>query len=150
MIQFQEKVNELRINLNEEQQKMLSLNSIHNFLIFYDKLTEYKTEVEQLLFGYFQKIEEENYIVDKKTSTEIAFDYVMKIGSYYTLNLGFKVQMKLSFALFWGIHADAVLLIIGLLSKVYYIPIVTLLLLSRWWYLKVFYEKKNRVHNVRY
>jgi hypothetical protein len=74
----------------------------------------------------------------------------MKIGTYYSSDLGFKVQMKLRFALMVGIHIDIGLLIIGVLKKAYYIPITTLILLCYWWYLKVFYENKNKVHNIRY
>lgn len=150
MMELQKRVDELRQSLNKEQQKMLSLNSIQNFLWSYDKLKQFKPEVQKLLIEYFNVIKEENYIIDKKTSTRIAFDYILKIGIYYSRELGFKIEKGLKFTLMVGFHADALLLIIGLLKRVYYIPITTLIMLCYWWYLNVFYERKNKVYNVRY
>jgi len=150
MIELQRKMDDLRQSLSKEQQKMLSLGSIQNFLWSYDKLKRYKPEVQKLLIEYFNAIEKENYIIDKKTSTRIAVDYILKIGICYSRELDFKIEKGLQFIFMVGLHVDAVLLIIGILEKVYYIPIATLIMLCYWWYLKVFYERKNKVYNVRY
>jgi hypothetical protein len=148
--EFKEKLNERRGTLNKEQQKMLSLNSIENFLMSYGELKQYKQEVLKLLVSYFEEIESHDYIIDKTISNKIAFDYVMKIGTYYSNELGFKVQMKLQFVLMVGLHVDAALLITGVLRKVYYVPVTTLILLGRWLYLKTNYEQKHKVHNIRF
>lgn len=150
MIELQKKVDVLKETLTEEQKKLLSLNSIQNFLWSYDRLKIYKIEVHKLLMEYFAIIERENYVIDKKISTGIAFDYILKIGTYYSKELGFKVQMRLLYALMIGIHIDIVLLFIGALKFVYYLPVITVILLFRWWYLKEFYEKRHFVHGVRY
>lgn len=150
MIELQQKIDVIKKNLNKEQQQMLSLNSIQNFILSYDKLQHHKLEVQKMLNGYFEEIEKGNYIIDKNTSTRIAFDYIMKIGMYYSSELGFKIKMKLRFALMWGIHLDVFFLIIGFLKKVYYVPIATLIFLSTWWYLKIVYERKKMVYNIRY
>ncbi len=150
MIEFQSIVDTLRKTLTTEQQEILSLNSIQNFIWSFDKLKNYKLEVQKLLNEYFEEIGNKNYLVDKNTSTRLSFDYIMKIDSYYSADLGFKIKMKLRFALMWGIHLDLFLLIIGILKKVYYMPIVTLLMLSTFLYLKEVYERKNMVYNMRY
>ncbi len=150
MIELQNKLDILKSTLTNEQQKLLSFNSIQNFIWSFDKLKIYKTEVYVLLVEYFEIIESENYFIDKKNNTVIAFDYVLKIGIYYTKELGFKVQMKLLYAFMIGIHLDVILLLTGVLKFFYYLPVITILLLSRWWYLKEFHEKRHNVHGVRY
>jgi hypothetical protein len=57
MIELQRKMDDLRQSLSKEQQKMLSLGSIQNFLWSYDKLKRYKPEVQKLLIEYFNAIE---------------------------------------------------------------------------------------------
>ena len=53
-------------------------------------------------------------------------------------DLGFKINMKLSFVLFWGILVDILLLVAGVLGNIKYIPITTLLLLLYFLYLQFF------------
>ena len=148
--QFKIKVNDLRSTLNTQQQKMLSLNSIENFLLYFDNLELHKEKVFNLLVSYFEEIKEYDYLVDNNVSNRLAFDYIMKIGTFYKKELGFKVQMNLQFALMVGIHVDAVLLIFGILKMLYYLPIITLILFCRWLYLKRYFEKKHKVHNIRF
>lgn len=150
MKELQEKLNNLKINLDKEQQKLLSLNSIQNFLCYYNKLTFYKEDVQKLLIQYFVIMENSNYEIDKETSTQIGIDYIMKIGYYYSGQLGFKMKMNLDFAIFWGLIVDSLLLLVGVIKIVYYLPITTILIILYWAYLKVFYETKNKVFAVRY
>jgi len=90
------------------------------------------------------------YNIDKEGSRQIGIDYIMKIGYYYNAQAGFKMRMKLDFAIFWGLLADFLLLILGLLKIVYYVPIVTLLLLFDWIISKLFYERKNKIYDIGY
>jgi hypothetical protein len=150
MEKFHHKVNYLKQTLTVKQQKMLSLNSIENFLLSYDKLTNYKYQVRILLSNYFEEIEKLNYIIDKDTSTRLAFDYLTKIGSYYSLNLGFKTRISLNYVLIVGLQIDCILLLFGILKRVYYIPVATLILFCYMQYVYIFYEKKNKVYMIRY
>ena len=113
-------------------------------------MTFYKEDVQKLLLEYFNLLEEIEYHIDKETSTQIGIDYIMKMGYYYSGQLGFKLKMNLDFAIFWGIMIDLLLLLSGLLKKMYYVPITTLILLLYWAYLKIFYENKNKVYAIRY
>ncbi len=70
----------------------------------------------------------------------------MKIGTIYNDQLNFQVYMELKWALFIGLHADLILLVLGLLEKVYYVPVVTILFTGYFLYLNQFYRKKNKVY----
>lgn len=150
MQELQEKLEGLEKELDEEQKKFFCLKSVRNFLLYYDQLIQYKSEVYELLVSYFNVMEEENYCIDKNKSTELASKYIFNIGRYYAVDLGFKNQMNLSFAIFWGIVTDLLLLIFGILDKLHYIPIVTIALIVYWFYLKKFYEEKNKVYGLRW
>ncbi|MBN9299227.1 MAG: hypothetical protein J0I41_19655 [Filimonas sp.] len=147
---YQETVDELKRTLTPEQQKMLSLRSVQNFLYSFDKLSTYKREVHELLFQYFDDIKEHGYILDRKQSNRVAFDYIMKIGSRYTHELGFRMQQNYLYTFGIGLHADLLLLLIGILKKVYYLPIVTIIMYTRFLYIRYRYEKRNMVFNIRY
>lgn len=108
---------ELMKTLDEEQQMFLNLKSIRNFLLHYNKLTNYKNEVRNLLVEYFDVIRSENYFVDKSRSTELAFKYIDHIGNYYRIELGFRLHTDLSFSIFWGVIADILLLLFGVLKN---------------------------------
>ncbi len=150
MIKLQEKLDELKVSLEKEQQSLFSLNSIQKFLTYFKKLNFYKDEVEKLLINYFRLMEENNYHIDREKSTQLGIDYVMKIGYYYSGQLGFKMKMNFSFAIFWGLIIDSLFLVTGFLQKVYYLPIATILMILYWTYLKLFYERNNKVFAVRY
>jgi hypothetical protein len=74
----------------------------------------------------------------------------LKIGRYYTVDAGFKVRMTLQSTIVIGILIDFLLLLSGLLKIVYYLPIVTLIMLAHWGYIKWFYERRNKVFGLGY
>jgi hypothetical protein len=65
-------------------------------------------------------------------------------------DLGFKINMQLSFVLFWGILVDILLLIAGVLGNIKYIPITTLLLLLYFLYLQLFKKQNKLVYGLYY
>jgi hypothetical protein len=150
MFELQEKLDELKVSLEKEQQILFSLKSIQNFLTYFKKLNFYKDEVEKLLINYFRLMEENNCHIDKEKSTQLGIDYVMKIGYYYSGQLGFKMKMNFSFAIFWGLMLDSLFLVTGFLRKLYYLTIATILMILYWTYLKLFYERNNKVFALRY
>lgn len=151
MIELQKRMNVLDSRLDYNQKRFFNLKSVRNFLIYYDKLEQSnKSIVEKLLKEYFEIMEDEDYSIDKKTSTRITFDYILKIGKYYTVDVGFKVRMTLRSTIIIGMLIDFLLFFSGILKKVYYIPIFTLIMLCNWAYLKIFYENKNKVFGLRY
>ena len=151
IIELQKRMNVLDSRLDYNQKRFFNLKSVRNFLIYYDKLEQSnKPIVEKLLKEYFEIMEDEDCSIDKKTSTRIAFDYIFKIGKYYTVDVGFKVRMTLRSTIVIGMLMDFLLFFSGILKKVYYIPIFTLIMLCNWGYLKIFYENKNKVFGLRY
>jgi hypothetical protein len=58
--------------------------------------------------------------------------------------------MRPKWALFIGLNVDLLLLIIGLLKKIYYLPVVTIIMVGYFIYLKFFCEKRNKLYGLRY
>ena len=150
MKELKQRLDAIKTEITEEQRSLFSLSSIDNFISYYSCLNHYQSEVYNLLQSYLNVVEEHKDEIDKATSKEIGIKYVMKIGYYYSAFVGFKMKMKLDFAVFWGVMADLLLLLSGLLSKVFFIPIVTLFLLLYWTYIKLFFERKKKVFAVGY
>ena len=150
MNDLEKRLRELEKTLDAEQKMLFSLKSVHNFLLYYKQLVHYKPQVQELLITYFNVMQRENYCIDKDKSTELAFKYIYNIGRYYAADLGFKTETDLGFAIFWGVLTDFLLLLAGLLSKIHYIPIMTLILICYWGYVREFYEKKNKIFGIRY
>lgn len=150
MEKFEEKLQELRLKLSDGQQRLLSLNSIENYLIYFNDINRFKLEVQALLDDYFSSIEKIGYSADKNIGRTLGSDYIMKIGVYYRVELGFKFYRPISAALFWGIQIDIILSILGYLKKIYFFPIGTCLLILNWMFVKIFYEKKHKVFGIMY
>ena len=146
------KFEELKGTLTEEQQTLLHFKSIDNFLFHFDTLNTYQSQiaVKRLLEQYFEVLDSEGYDVDKKTSTILGKEFIIQLGRYYGFFSDFKLRFSLSFALFVGIHLDLLLLILGILKKVYYLPLVTLIFLAYWFYVRELYEKRKKVYDIRY
>jgi hypothetical protein len=150
MIDFRVKVEDLKKTLTIKDQRLLSLKSIENFILYYDNLVHFKTEVYNLIKDYFNTIEKETVTIDKHRSREIANKYIMKIGAFYRVDLGFKFFRPLSAPFFWGLQIDILLLLIGILKNLHYIPLATIFLLLNWLYIKFFFENKNKVFGIMY
>ena len=145
------KLEELKETLTEEQQRFLHFKSIDNFLFHFDNLSyQSQIAVKRLLQQYFDILDGEDYSIDKETSTQLGKEYIWQMGHYYVFHMNFKIRMRLFFAIFVGLHLDILLLILGGLKQVYYIPIVTCMFLTYWIYLKIFFENKKKVYAIRY
>ena len=65
MIEMQEKLNELKITLNEKQQTFFNIKSVQNYLIFYHCIKDKDKEIVRgLLFDYFKIMEKEKYHIN--------------------------------------------------------------------------------------
>lgn len=118
-------------------------------MYYYDQLSESKPEVKKLLEEYFQFMESVNYFIDKQSGKMLGLKYIFSIGRFYR-RIGFKIQMFFVEVFYWGFFADLLLLFLGILKKLDYIPIITIALLAYWGYLKIFYENKNKVYGIGY
>ena len=100
--ELQAKLKQIKTKLSLEKQCLFSLGSIQNYLNYFDYIKHYRDDVLKLLMEYFQVMESVDYDIDKEGSKQIGIDYIMKIGYYYNAEAGFKMRMKLDFAIFWG------------------------------------------------
>ncbi len=99
--------------------------------------------------NYVNEVEKESFDFDKYKSSELDSKYINPITDFYS-GRGFKVNMKLSLVVFWGVLVDILLLVSGLLAKIKYIPVTTLLLLLLFLYLQFFKKPNNLVYGIFY
>ena len=149
---FQNQMKKLMNELSKEQLSKIHYGSVSNFLQYFNQLKgdSLKQEILILLENYFEKIKELNYELNKDESQMLYDNYLMKVGTYYNSELRFQVYMQPKWALFIGLNVDVVLLIFGLLKKVYYIPIVTILFCGYFIYLKMKYGRQNKLYGYGY
>lgn len=151
MKEIQEKLMLVKNSLTPIQQKYINLRSLENFFQYFDELKEeHKPIVEEIMKGYFSILKSKNFTIDKNLSTSITFSHLINMGRFYSADLNFKTKSNFNDVIFWGIPADIILLVLGQLSKIYYIPITTLIIFVYSLYVKKNFETKNKVYSLRY
>lgn len=137
-------------NLSLDEKKYIHYNSMKNFLYNYNNINDRKKErVLDLFENYITEIERANFYFTKEESLELANKYINKIADIFT-GLGFKINVKFGFVIWWGILSDILLLILGILSHIKYLPITTILLFFYYMYLQLFKKPKKLVYGIFY
>jgi hypothetical protein len=150
------RLNELYFNcdgLDKKQLRNINFYSISNFVNAYDKLkgSKEKETVYNLLNSYFDEMKGEDLnSFSKDQSKELFFSYIVKIGQYYNYQLGFKGYMGINGAIFGGIVMDLILSIFGILVKLYFIPISTILLVLFTTAINHYFGRVNKLYGYRY
>lgn len=150
IIQLQKKLDKIKNHLPEDQQQLFNLKSIQNFLYSFDKLSSYRNEVLELLEEYFKMMESYDYYIDKDVSKLFIKKYITRIGTYYHKEAGFKVRLSIQEVLIYSIGADLILFITGLIKKPIYSLLVPFIILIYFFYIKIFFENKNKVCGAHY
>ncbi len=150
MEDLQEICDELKNSLDKKQQGFICLKSFQNFLIFLHLLNHGRQKAQSLLENYSSFIKNLDYPIDFGTCKIITVDYVMPLGRLFRDELDFKIQPALSGVFFWGLQVDLLLLLFGVLQRIYFVPITTCLLLADWSHRKIFYETKNKTYGGEY
>jgi hypothetical protein len=127
--------------LSQKQKKYIHYRSMRNFAFHYDELPgeRNKEKVAALLAAYIDEVE-----------YDLARSYLSKISDYYYDFLRFKPLLKMKFVIFFGGISDVILYFIGFLSKIWYIPIITLVLLAYYLFIVIFKEPEKRVYGLFY
>lgn len=135
-----------------KMRRAIHYNSIRNFTIHFAEITgvESRNEILKLLNGYLEEIETQNYDVDSYLSRDLARKYVFPIGEYFKSESNFVITFHLRHVIVYGIMIDSLLMMSGLLKKIYYIPVVTLGFLFYEFFVIIFKEPKNRVYGIYY
>jgi hypothetical protein len=67
IIDLQNKLQELKNLMDDEQRKLFPFNSVENFFIYYNNLTsDHQAYVQKLLIKYFKVIEDQKFSLMKK------------------------------------------------------------------------------------
>ena len=149
------RLNELYFNiegLDKKQLRNINFYSISNFVNAYDKLkgSKEKETVYNLLNSYFDEMKGDLNSFSKDQSKELFFSYIVKIGQYYNYQLGFKGYMSINGAIFGGIVMDLILAIFGILGKLYFIPVSTILLILYTTAINHYFGRINKLYGYRY
>jgi len=150
ILEMKEKMQYLNTNLTHNQKKYINYRSFENFIFHFEKLNDSrKIKVKGLLNEYFEAIDQMNFNFDGKTGLELAIKYLYPLEEIYASDLGFKEDMSIRRVIVFGVLADSILFIIGMLKFVYYIPIVTLILFGRRLFL-IKAKREKKVYGIFY
>ncbi len=140
-----ERQNQLENTLTPHQLSYIHSKSVRNFLNYlpYINSNKLKHEIINNLQDYFDEIEIMDYTFTRRESGELLIKYLKKVGQIYKLQFNFRMSIPIKYAFFIGIHIDFLLLLIGFLKVLYYVPVVTILLVGYSIFLKIFF--KNRL-----
>ena len=121
-------------HLTASQKKYIHYTSILNFLTHYQKISDKiaRSRITTLLNAYYEEIEKANFDFDRNSGYGLGIRYLAELGRIYSIHVGFRQELKIGSVLLWGIMADSLLLLSGVLKKVFFIPISTIVLLL--WY----------------
>lgn len=149
MDEYKEIIKMLNINCTEKQKSLLSLRSIENFITDFETLKEEdKAHVQNLIKCYFDEIKRYNYNLDKKQSSEIGDEYIMKIAVNYVYYSGYKMIWSLSTSIILGLLIDMILFLF--LPIRYPMFIFSSLYLIRYFYVRLYLVKKKKAFAVGY
>ncbi len=151
MSDFSKEVDYLQNNLDKEALKYVHFGSVKNFIFHLENIRNEIDEhkIRRLLENYFAEVQGQDGLITEDLSKELYQNYISKIGNDYRKQAGFTIALRLS-AFFIPICIDSILLTTGILKKIYYVPIFTLLLLFS--YLDQIFriEKLHRLYGYRY
>ncbi len=142
----------MKQELSKSELECIHYQSVYNFVKHLDEFKRgpLKDQIIMYLDKYFKEVKEKQYLFDKDESMDLFQNCIVKIGTIYYTGLNFKVYMRLKWALFISLNIDLVLLLLGILKKFYYIPIVTVLFCGYISYLYIFYESKNKLYGYKF
>jgi len=93
--ELQKKYDDILNGLDVKTARLLHLNSVGNFILYFDKLEgKYQTEVGELLLDYFDAIKNDNNILSGGSIDSYFYDreYISKIGIVYVSQLDFSFE----------------------------------------------------------
>jgi hypothetical protein len=151
--EIRNKMNEWEKDLIKREKKYIHFHSFSNFLYYYDQLPNdrIKQQVLNIFVDYLDIIESRGFNLTKMESKELA-DTLLTQTSHYYKDLGFKLDIKLSFVFFFGIIGDFLLYLLKLLPIIcgVHIPILTLMMLSYYFYLRIFKRRYRLIYGIFY
>ena len=139
-------------NLSLEQKKYRHFYSFRNFIFHYAILPDCsKQDVLELLRNYIVEVKSPKFIFDKEESYNLARKYLDKIAKYYKV-IGFKLNLRFGFIIFWGLITDFLLYLINFLPKINHtpIPLLTCIMLVYYFYIALLKKPKRLVYGLFY
>ena len=138
--------------LSQRMKKYIHYRSMRNFVSHYDDIQSQiaRETISILLSEYVKEVQENDYDFDVDSSYHLARKYLSKLSEYYREYSNFIGVLKIKSVLLWGLLGDSLLYLSGLLSHLWYIPIVTVGFFFYYLFVAIFKEPKGRVYGLYY
>jgi hypothetical protein len=139
--------------LSWEMKKYMHYRSIRNFVDHFDEIKGVKAQLSvcNLLSGYIEDAQMNDFdFSDRIKCRQLVRKYLWPLADYYKEDSKFMGRLSLQFVLVVGLILDGILYFTGLSSRIFYIPIVTIALLSYYLFIVIFKEPRGRVYGFRY
>jgi len=151
-----EKVKEIfegwEADLLSHQKKYIHFMSMRNFVFHYDSLPNsmLKEKINGLLSNYIEEVQENYFDYRGEKSYRLFQKYIEKLSGIYRSYLGFKHFITFKITLLLAILGDGISYFFLKNIAGYWFPVISLLLLSYYVYIKIFYERKGRIFGLFY
>jgi len=138
--------------LSQRMKKYIHYRSMRNFVLHYDEIQSQNVQdkISLLLSDYIKEVEGSDYDFDAESSYYLARKYLSKLSEYYKEYSNFIGVLKIKTVFLWGILGDSLLYLSGLLSNLWYIPVVTVGLFLYYLFIAIFKEPQGRVYGLYY
>jgi hypothetical protein len=152
IIQIRNRIDSWDEILTKKQKKYIHFRSMRNFAFYYDAIPNERTRGKILivLSEYVQEVEDSGFDFNADNSYVLASKYLGKVSDYYKGHLGFFAHIGIGSVIIWGGIADSLLYIVGINSKLGYLPVSTILLTFYYLFVAIFKAPKKKVWGIFY
>jgi hypothetical protein len=138
--------------LSKRMKKYIHYRSMRNFILHFDDIKNSKVQekILALLSEYIEEVKTNHYDFEAESSYHLARKYLSDLSDYFREYSNFMQVIKVQNVFLYGILGDGLLYLVGFLSKIWYIPIVTVFLLLYYLFISIFKEPQRRVYGLFY
>lgn len=138
--------------LPPKMKNRIHYRSMRNFVSHFDEITNRNRQIEILntLNNYVEEVQANDYSFDYRESIRLATTYMFPIVPYYREYANFVAVLQVHVIWYVGFVVDAGLYCLGLLSKIFYLPIATICLTVSYILIELFRGRYGRVYGTGY
>jgi len=138
--------------LTTKQKHYIHFFSMRNFVIHFTEISneKFREKIVTTMKAYIEEVEFANRNYKGVQSFELAQKYLTGISEYYKDFAGFRIFLRLKFVVIISLIGDLFLYFFSSLADVSFLPIVSIIFFTYYFYILFTYYKKNRVYGIFY
>jgi hypothetical protein len=138
--------------LSKRMKKYIHYRSMRNFILHFNDVTNSKAQekILTLLSEYVEEVKANDYDFEAESSYHLARKYLGNLSDYFREYSNFMRVLRIQNVFLWGILGDSLLYLAGFLSKIWYMPVVTIFLFSYYLFISIFKAPQRRVYGIFY